>query len=111
MTKKLVKVKFLNDKIEQEYLALTDDDPIKKRIDFVIEKLKIMPQFGQPIAKRLIPKEYKNQGIESAYWVELNKKGWRLIYSLTSENEIEIIAIILEWFTRHKDYDKRFGYN
>ena len=37
-------------------------------------------------------------------------KGWRLIYSLTSENEVEIVAIILEWFVRHKDYERRFGY-
>ena len=79
---------FLNDEIEQEYLGLSDNDLLKRRIDFVIEKLKVMPQFGQPIAKKLIPKVYRDQGVESAYWVELNKKGWRLIYSLTAENEI-----------------------
>lgn len=111
MAKKPVKVKFLNDEIEREYLALPDNDLIKKRIDFVITKLKEMPQFGQPIPKRLIPEKYTSQGITSAYWVELNKRGSRLIYSLTSDDENEILAIILEWFTRHKDYDKRFGYN
>lgn len=109
---KPVRVKFLNDKIEKEYLELSDNDPLKKRIDFVIARLKENPSFGQPIAKRLIPGEYKREGADNAFWVELSKrKGWRLIYSLTSENEIEIIAIILEWFTRHKDYGKRFGYN
>ena len=50
--------------------------------------------------------------MNNAFWVELSKgKGWRLIYSLTSEDEIEIIAIILEWFIRHKDYGRRFGYD
>jgi len=50
--------------------------------------------------------------VNNAFWVELSKgKGWRLIYSLTSEDEIEIIAIILEWFIRHKDYGRRFGYD
>ena len=82
---KLVRVKFLNDKIEREYLALSDEAPLKKRIDFVISRLKENPSFGQPIAKRLIPKEYWREGIRNAFWVELNKgKGWRLIYSLTS---------------------------
>ena len=108
---KLVRVKFLNDKIEREYLVLSNDAPLKKRIDFIISRLKENPFFGQPIAKRLIPKEYKKEGVENAFWVELSKgKGWRLIYSLTSENEIEIIAILLEWFTKHKDYERRFGY-
>jgi len=86
-------------------------DFLKLKINRVIEKLKENPFFGQPIAKRLIPEEYKKEGVSNAFWVELSKgKGWRLIYSLTSEDEIEIIAIILEWFTRHKDYDRRFGY-
>ena len=109
---KPVRVKFLNDKMEREYLALDDNDYLKKRIDWVIQRLKDKPWFGQPIAKRLIPKEYKILGIDNAFWVELSKaRGWRLIYSLASENEIEIIAIIVEWFTRHKDYGRRFGYD
>ncbi|MBU3923991.1 MAG: hypothetical protein KJ592_03680 [Nanoarchaeota archaeon] len=57
----------------------------------------------------MIPKEYREQGIKSAYWVGLSR-DWRLIYSLTSENEVEIVAIILEWFVRHRDYERRFGY-
>ena len=109
---KPVLVKFFNDRIEKEYLGLSEDDPTKKRIDFVIARLKENPSFGQPIAKRLIPIEYLREGITNAFWVELSKsKGKRLIYSLTSENKLEIIAIILEWFVRHKDYERRFGYS
>jgi len=109
--KKEVEIKFLNDKLEREYLNLHEEDRLKKRINWVIERLKEDPAFGQPIAKRLIPLEYKRIGIDNAYWVELSKgRGWRLIYTLTAESEIKIIAIILEWFTRHKDYGRRFGY-
>ena len=111
MSKK-VRVKFLKERLEREYLALSEKNPLKKRIDRVIERLKQNPVFGQPIAKRLIPKEYLREGVDNAFWVELSKgKGWRLIYSLTSKDEVEIVAIILEWFTRHKDYERRFGYN
>ena len=111
MSKK-VRVKFLKERLEREYLALSEENPLKKRIDRVIERLKQNPVFGQPIAKRLIPKEYLREGVDNAFWVELSKgKGWRLIYSLTSKDEVEIVAIILEWFTRHKDYERRFGYN
>ncbi len=108
---KPVRVKFLNDKLEKEYLCLSENDNLKRKIDEVINKLKERPFFGQPISKRLIPKEYKKEGVSNAFWVELNKReGWRLIYALTSEDETEIIAIILEWFIRHKEYERRFGY-
>ncbi len=35
--------------------------------------------------------------------------GWRIIYTITTPNKIEILAIILEW-SDHKGYEKRFGY-
>ncbi len=109
--KKEVSIVFIDDKLEQEFLNLSEEDFLKKRIKYVIERIKENPSFGRPIAKRLIPKEYRNQGVNNAFWVELSKgMGWRLIYSLTHKGEAKIIAIILEWFTRHKDYERRFGY-
>ena len=58
-----VRIKFLSEKLEREYLDLSEDDKLKKRIDFVIGRLKENPGFGRPIAKRLIPEEYKRQGV------------------------------------------------
>lgn len=108
---KPVRVIFLDDTLERTYLALSSDDYLKKRIAWVIQRLKEHPSFGQPIAKRLIPNEYKQRGISNAFWVDLSSaRGWRLIYSLTSETQEETLAIIVEWFTRHKDYERRFGY-
>jgi len=107
-----VRVIFDNENLKEAYEELSETDPLKKRIDFVIKRIKEKPVFGQPICKKLIPKEYKKKGVDNAFWVELSKgKGWRLIYSLKSFTEIEIVAIILEWFTKHKDYERRFGYN
>ena len=106
-----VRIIFDNQNLKEAYEELSETDLLKKRIDFVIERIKEKPAFGQPIAKNLIPKGYKVRGVDNAFWVELSKgRGWRLIYSLKSFTEIEIVAIILEWFTRHKDYDRRFGY-
>ena len=107
---KKVRVVFFDDRLEEEYLSLPENDKLKKRIDYVKERIKQNPTFGQPIAKKLIPKEYKICGIGNAYWVELSKFGWRLIYTLTSEKRDEVTAIIIEWFTRHKDYERRFKY-
>jgi len=73
MFKKKVRIVFENDKLERVYLSLPDDDNLKKKINWVIDRIKEKPAFGQPIVKRLIPKEYKKKGVDNAFWVELSK--------------------------------------
>ncbi len=74
-------------------------------IDKVKERLKINPQFGDPIKKNLIPNEYKEYW--NLYRVELFN-FWRLLYTIKG-NEVEIIAFILA-IIDHKEYNKKFGY-
>jgi Txe/YoeB family toxin of Txe-Axe toxin-antitoxin module len=108
--KKRVIVTFRTPLLKKSFDELSEDDPLKKRIRRVIEGIKQNPLgYGKPIAKNKIPKVYFNEGFDNAFWVDLSK-SWRLIYSLTGVNEVEILAIILEWFTSHKDYEKRFRY-
>lgn len=95
--------------MKQEYESIPENNTLKRRIDYIIERIKENPSFGQPIRKELIPKEYRNKEMNNAFWTSLSKEG-RLIYSLKSLSEFEVIVIILEWFTRHKDYERRFGY-
>lgn len=59
--KKKVVVVFENEKLKQEYENILDNDILKKRIDYIIERIQENPSFGQPIKKELIPKEYKNK--------------------------------------------------
>ena len=73
MFNKKVNVIFENERLKRVYEELSADDPLKRRIDFVIEKIKQKPAFGEPIAKRLIPKEYTKRGVDNAFWVELSK--------------------------------------
>jgi len=66
--------------------------------------------YGEPIAKKLIPEEYKiKYGVKNLFRVEL-PKFWRMLYTLTNNNsEIEIVAFILD-IINHKKYNKKFGY-
>ena len=56
----------------------------------------------------MIPKEYKQRYGINNLWKYNLPNAWRLVYSITG-NEVEIIAILLEWFD-HKDYERRFKY-
>ncbi len=83
---------------------------ILKAVNQKVELIKSNPHFGDPIAKKLIPEEYKQKyGITNLFRIEL-PIFWRMLYTLTDgESEIEIIAFVLD-IIDHKDYDKKFGY-
>ncbi|MDD5086633.1 MAG: hypothetical protein PHV16_02680 [Candidatus Nanoarchaeia archaeon] len=57
--------------------------------------IKVNIHYGKPIAKNLIPQEYKiKYGITNLFRVEL-PKFWRMLYTLTNSNsEIEITAFM-----------------
>lgn len=107
--KKPSKVVFISDELEKNFLDLDGKDPIKKAMIRAIKDLQQNAFFGIHVPKRLIPKEYvKKYGINNLWKYDL-PKGWRLLYTVTAENEVELISAILEWFN-HKDYEKRFKY-
>ena len=107
-SKKRVLVEWENKRLKKVYDELPNNDPLKNKIEKVIEEIKKNPQYGQLIPQKQIPKEYKKKGFNYAFWVHLNS-SWRLIYTVTSYNEVEILAIILDFF-HHKDYERKFNY-
>ena len=42
-------------------------------------------------------------------WIYNLPEGWRLLYSVTSPDKIEVIAVILDWMS-HKDYERLFNF-
>ena len=113
---KIVRVK-LSPEAEEVYKRLNEEAPtsktermILKGVNQKVELIKSNPHYGEPIAKDLIPGEYKlKYGATNLFHVEL-PAFWRMIYSLTDgESEVEIVAFVLD-VTNHKIYDKKFGY-
>ncbi|MCX6772547.1 MAG: hypothetical protein NTV88_02135 [Candidatus Micrarchaeota archaeon] len=67
------------------------------------------PQYGEPIPKKQIPADYiAKYGVNNLFWVGL-PDYWRMIYTLTANGEVEIIAFVLD-IIDHKKYNKKFGY-
>ena len=103
------KVIFVNDKIQKEFFDLEESNEIKKFIKRAILDIQINAFCGIQIPKRIIPKEYvQNYGVTNLWKYDL-PDGWRLIYSITTPNKVEVISIILEWFD-HTGYERRFRY-
>ena len=77
---------------------------IKQKIEFIRNN----PFYGDPIAKNLIPEEYKKKyGTINLFRVELSQ-FWRMLYTLKGD-KIEIVAFVLD-IIDHPTYDKKFGY-
>lgn len=113
---KIIRVK-LSPEAEEVYKRLNEEAPtsktermILKAVNQKVELIKSNPHYGEPIAKNLIPGEYKlKYGVTNLFHVEL-PVFWRMLYSLTDgETEIEIVAFVLD-IIDHKTYDKKFGY-
>lgn len=65
--------------------------------------------YGDPLAKDLIPEEYKQKySAMNLFRVEL-PAFWRMLYTLTNNEEIEIVAFVLD-IMNHPDYNRKFGY-
>jgi hypothetical protein len=80
---------------------------IARSIDSRIQLLKDNPQYGDPIAKNLIPDEFKKIGIKNLYRIEL-PNYWRMLYTLEG-TRVEIFLFVLS-ISDHPSYDKKFGY-
>jgi hypothetical protein len=77
---------------------------IKQKVDFI----KANPFYGDPVAKNLIPPEYKSEyKAINLFRVELTG-FWRMLYTLKGD-QLEIVAFVLDLID-HPTYDKKFGY-
>ena len=83
---------------------------ILKAVRYKFELIKNNFQYGDPIAKNLIPKEYKEKyRVTNLFRVEL-PDFWRMIYTVhEGSSDIEIVAFVLD-IMNHPDYNKKFGY-
>jgi len=91
------------------YQALKHGSAEKKIVDSALDKLKRNRMVGEKIQRPHWPPSYvKRYGINNLWKYNLSKAA-RLIYTILSENG-RWIAIVLEMFLTHKEYEKRFGY-
>ncbi|MFH1290319.1 MAG: hypothetical protein ABIH92_02825, partial [Nanoarchaeota archaeon] len=97
------------DKMEKAFNSLDEGDWLKKAIRKAINELKSNIFCGERIPRKQIPKEYvQKYGVDNLWWYSL-PDAWRLVYSVVTPSNVEILAVILEYFD-HKNYERRFGY-
>ena len=103
------KVVFIDERLEKYFNSLKCDDPVKLSLIKAIHVLREDAFSGTQIPKRLIPKDYIRKYSINNLWKHDLIGGWRLLYTITSDYDIEIIYAILDWFNQ-KNYEKKMNY-
>ncbi|HRZ86018.1 MAG TPA: hypothetical protein P5277_04550 [Candidatus Paceibacterota bacterium] len=103
------KVVFFDESLEKSFNDLDKDDPIKKSLIKAIEDLKQDAFAGRNVKKNLIPKSLIQKYDLANLWIYNLSNGWRMLYVLTHSQEVEIIAVVLDWMN-HKDYERLFNF-
>ena len=85
------------------------DKDLYEQIDKATDEIRKDVFCGRNVKKKLIPRELINKyGIDNL-WIYNLRNGWRLLYSVTSPDRIQILAIVLDWMD-HKDYERLFKF-
>lgn len=103
-------VKFADKKLKEafEILKETDKD-FYEQIDKATEEISKNVFCGRNVKKKLIPKSLIQKYDFNNLWIYNLRSGWRLLYSVTSPDKVQILAIVLDWMN-HKDYERLFRF-
>lgn len=96
---------YLNSKAEDSKTERMILKSIGEKIEFIKQNI----HYGNPIARNLIPDEFKvKYSIKNLFRVEL-PAFWRMLYTLVDNENVEVVAFVLS-ISDHEDYNKLFGY-
>jgi Txe/YoeB family toxin of Txe-Axe toxin-antitoxin module len=103
------KVVFINEELSESFNKLKEEDPLKKGLKKAIKNIQEDAFSGRNVKKELIPKEFIQKYEINNLWIYNLPNSWRMFYVITPSEEIEIIAVVLDWMN-HKDYEKLFKF-
>ncbi|MFT7615922.1 MAG: Txe/YoeB family toxin of Txe-Axe toxin-antitoxin module [Candidatus Woesearchaeota archaeon] len=106
---KIYRVVFIENSLEKRFSSLQKADPLRKSLQKAVMNLKQDAFCGIQVPKRLIPKEYVRKYQLNNLWKYNLVSGWRLLYTVTAENEIDLTTAIIDWFT-HTHYERKMNY-
>ena len=104
------KVKFADKKLKEAFESLKETDKdLYNQIDKATDEISKNIFCGRNVKKKLIPKKVTQKYGFNNLWIYNLRSGWRLLYSVTSPDKVQILAIVLDWMN-HKDYEKLFKF-
>lgn len=91
------------------FQSLPSNNEIRKKLDRMLERLKVQPDEGDQIKKSLWPEDYKAMGLRCLFRYEIDD-SMRATYTIRSAGPLDLEVAVIEFFPTHKDYERRFRY-
>jgi hypothetical protein len=91
------------------FYSLPPNDEVKKKLDKMLDTLKINPVVGDQIQKNLWPKDYKKKGFGNVFRYEVDD-SMRATYTISIVGKLQLEVAVIEFFRTHKEYERRFHY-
>jgi len=99
----------LEREVYEFYLRLKEGDELKRAIDKGLDVLKADMFAGERVKRQQIPRYYVDRfGVNNLYRLRLDRAR-RLCHTLVADQE-GVKVFVLEIFSDHKSYSRRFGY-
>ena len=103
-------IRFGDIKLKEAFEELEQKDKdLYEQLQKALEEISKNVFCGRNVKKELIPKLLIQKYEINNLWIYNLREGWRLLYSITTPDKIEIIAIVLNWMS-HKDYERLFRF-
>jgi len=103
------KIRFVDLRLKEAFENLQiSNKKLYEEIERALEEINQDVYCGRNVKKKLIPKEFIKKYKINNLWIYNLRSGWRLLYS-ASNDEIDILALILDWMN-HKDYERLFKF-
>lgn len=103
-------VKFSDSGLKKAFEILKEKDiDLYFQIDKAVSEIRKNVFCGRNVKKKLIPKSLIQKYEINNLWIYNLRSGWRLFYSVSSPDKIQILAIVLDWMS-HKDYERLFKF-
>jgi hypothetical protein len=95
---------------KQFFTSLRKTSETFRRINSCLDILREDIAAGEKIEQTKFPEIYvRKYGITNLYRLTVDR-GSRLVYTVIAEGPKKVVCV-LEYFSTHKNYDKRFGYS
>jgi len=98
----------ISDSLERLNTGSFEERKLYELINIAMDNMLQDPFRYTKIQREKWPREYVVKYNITNLWKYNLPNGWRLIYTIRG-SEVEIISVILEWFS-HKEYERKFGY-
>ena len=91
------------------FSSLSPNDEVRKKLDKMLDALKLNPSAGDQVQRNLWPADYERAGFRNIFRYEVDD-SMRATYTIKPVSKLHLEVAVIEFFRTHKEYERKFHY-